>query len=92
MERREGPDYAFNDPLLADALRAADREGRPVIVSLLFLTPGRHAGPDGDISRICAEAQAQCPDLEITLTRPVGDSPILIDILADRFSEVRPRI
>lgn len=52
MERREGPRYAFNEPMLADAVAAA--EGRAVVL-MLFLLPGRHAGPGGDVARICAD-------------------------------------
>ena len=90
MERRDGPEFAFNDPLLAAALSATGHEGRSIIVSLLFLAPGRHAGPDGDITRICQAAQARMPGQMVTLTEPVGDDPVLIDILADRVSEVWP--
>ena len=90
MERRDGPEFAFNDPLLKAALTATGHEGRPIIVSLLFLAPGRHAGPDGDITRICQAAQARMPGTVMTLTEPVGDDPVLIDILADRVREVWP--
>ncbi|MEZ5277396.1 MAG: CbiX/SirB N-terminal domain-containing protein [Opitutaceae bacterium] len=87
MERREDPEFAFNEPLLETALMETGRNGRPVIVSLLFLSPGRHAGPDGDITRICREARAARPGLDITLTPPIGVDPGIIDILADRTGE-----
>ena len=44
MERREGAEYAFNEPLLQDALT---RTRGDVVILMLFLLPGRHAGPDG---------------------------------------------
>ena len=52
MERREGPEYAFNEPLLATALGQAPGD---VIVLMLFLLPGRHAGPGGDVASIIKE-------------------------------------
>ena len=84
MERRLEPEYAFNEPLLE---RAFDRPGfdfGPVIVAMLFLSPGRHAGPGGDIARICAAAQQRHPELRIVMTDLVGRHPGLIPILVDR--------
>jgi len=52
MERRAGAEYAFNEPLLQDAL--AQAKGDAVIL-MLFLLPGRHAGPDGDVATIAKE-------------------------------------
>lgn len=56
MERREGAEYDFNEPLLERAIQHA--EGDAVIL-MMFLLPGRHAGPDGDVAAIakdCAPA------------------------------------
>ena len=52
MERREGTEYDFNEPLLEHALQ--DAKGDAVIL-MLFLLPGRHAGPDGDVATIAKE-------------------------------------
>lgn len=52
MERREGPDYAFNEPLLEHALQSAKGDA---VILMLFLLPGRHAGPDGDVATIAKE-------------------------------------
>ena len=52
MERREGAEYDFNEPLLEHALQ--DAKGDAVIL-MLFLLPGRHAGPDGDVATIAKE-------------------------------------
>lgn len=52
MERREGPEYDFNEPLLEDALRRAKGEA---VILMLFLLPGRHAGPAGDVATIAKE-------------------------------------
>jgi hypothetical protein len=56
MERREGPEYEFNEPLLEGAIQHAEGEA---IILMMFLLPGRHAGPDGDVASIakdCAPA------------------------------------
>lgn len=50
MERREGPRYAFNEPMLAEVV--AQREA-DFTVLMLFLLPGRHAGAGGDVDTIC---------------------------------------
>jgi sirohydrochlorin ferrochelatase len=52
MERREGAEYDFNEPLLEDALQEAKGEA---VILMLFLLPGRHAGPDGDVATIAKE-------------------------------------
>jgi sirohydrochlorin ferrochelatase len=85
MERRPGPDYAFNEPLLEDALDQPGFNTGTVIVALLFLSPGRHAGPGGDIAGICAAAERRHPALKTIMTRPVGSHPGLIPILVDRI-------
>ena len=52
MERREGAEYDFNEPLLEDALQQAKGEA---VILMLFLLPGRHAGADGDVATIAKE-------------------------------------
>jgi hypothetical protein len=52
MERREGAEYDFNEPLLEDALQQAKGEA---VILMLFLLPGRHAGGDGDVATIAKE-------------------------------------
>lgn len=83
MERRDGAEYDFNEPLL-DRLLARDgwRDG-PLVVALLFVAPGRHAGPDGDVAQIVRAARGG--DVrEVSFTRVLGDHPRLVEILADR--------
>jgi sirohydrochlorin ferrochelatase len=65
-------------PLLADQLSCAGLTGQDVVVAPLFLSPGRHAGPGGDIARICAASAARCH-----ITDLVGTHPLAIDALAD---------
>ena len=52
MERREGPEYDFNEPLLEHALRSAKGDA---VILMLFLLPGRHAGAEGDVATIAKE-------------------------------------
>lgn len=86
MERRPGPEFAFSDPLLEHVLRSHDwweQGSGAVIVSMLFLQPGRHAGPDGDVARICAAAAAAEPDLRTVRTPLIGEHPGLVDLLVE---------
>jgi len=87
MERREGPAYDFNEPLLARALRTPPFADGDVVVALQFLSPGRHAGPKGDIAQICAEAQAERPGLRTHPTEPLASHPALCAVLAERYRE-----
>lgn len=88
MERREGAQYDFNQPLLARLLATPPWNFGDVIVAMQFLHPGRHAGPGGDIATICRVAEAKAPGLRTHMTALVGESPLLIDILADRLAAV----
>ncbi len=88
MERREGPEFAFNEPLLGRALERLDGAG---VVALMFFSPGRHAGPDGDIEEICAQAQRDRPELRIHFTRLVGEHPGVVALLAERLRNVLER-
>lgn len=84
MERREGGEYDFCEPLLERLLaRPGWREG-DVTVAMQFLLPGRHAGPAGDVAQICRRAEAAAPGLRTRLTPLVGEHPLLVEILADR--------
>lgn len=85
MERRPGADYEFNEPLLETLLATPPWNTGPVIVAQLFLLPGRHAGPGGDIERICRQARGKSPGLRTVRTKLVGEDPALEAILTDRF-------
>jgi sirohydrochlorin ferrochelatase len=89
MERRDGDAFDFNEPLLARALSEpplGDHAG-DVIVAPLFFSPGRHAGPGGDIETICRAAEARHRGLRVHIAPLVGEHPLLIDVLADRWRE-----
>lgn len=155
MERRPGPEYAFCDPLLLDALpRVGDGQVLPsllapctspsrlaprsalvcggggglmqtvkprryacalracaaawcvspwrltvpwaqsdVILSLMFLLPGTHAGPQGDIDQICAAALEEAGlERRVVKTRLVGELEGLVPLLARRFSDAVARL
>lgn len=89
MERREGPAYDFNGRLLSEVLEglALDEPTARVIVALLFIAPGRHAGAGGDIAEIVAGVERRHPGLRTRLTPLVSAHAGLVDILADRALE-----
>ena len=87
MERREGAEYDFNEPLLEDLLGTQGYEEK-VIVSMLFAGPGRHAGARGDVAEISEAAKLKNPRLEAEMTALVGSKvEELVAILADRYLE-----
>ncbi|HDZ47386.1 hypothetical protein LCGC14_0056820 [marine sediment metagenome] len=87
MERREGDEYRFNEPLLENLLALPEFNAGPVILAMLFLSPGRHAGEGGDIAEICAAAEQHHPGLSVTTTKLVGEHPGIVDILATRLRQ-----
>lgn len=85
MERRPGAEFEFNEPLLENLLtREGWREG-PLVVALLFIGPGKHAGPDGDVAQIVARARDENGMREVRLTRVMGEHPRLVELLAERW-------
>lgn len=87
MERRPGPEFAFNEPLLETLLAREGWRTEPVIVALLFIAPGKHAGPTGDVARIVARARGGSTE-GVYVTPVMGEHPRLVDILADRANAV----
>ncbi len=85
MERREGEEYAFNEPLLARVLERPEWRSGPLVIAMLFIGPGRHAGPGGDVAQIVNAARS---DADVQFTKLLGQHPALIDILGDRASEL----
>jgi hypothetical protein len=92
MERREGDEFAFNEPLLATRLRTAPFDSGEVVVLLQFLSPGRHAGPGGDVAEICAAAEAERPGLKTVMSEPIADDPRLLDVLVRRALAAQARL
>ncbi|MBL9201606.1 MAG: hypothetical protein JNL39_13940 [Opitutaceae bacterium] len=65
-------------PLLADVLRAPGLADHRLIVAPLFLSPGRHAGPEGDIARICATSPARCHLAPLVGTHPLAATTLAV--------------
>lgn len=85
MERREGEAYDFNEPTLERALASAKKEGATrLILCYLFLFPGRHAGPGGDIDQIC-QSQGWDPESDFLKTGLIGENPRLPELLQARL-------
>ncbi|WFE69954.1 CbiX/SirB N-terminal domain-containing protein [Halomonas sp. M1] len=87
MERREGDEYRFNEPLLEHLLDTSEFQSGPVILAMLFLSPGRHAGEGGDIAEICAAAELRHPELTVTTTALVGEHSGIVEILHARLRQ-----
>ena len=82
MERREGSEYNFNDPLLENKLRElAAEKVEQVVVAQLFLPPGRHAGKGGDLEEICSFFSDS-----VARTELLGMHPLILEILAERLT------
>lgn len=87
MERRDGHEYAFNDPLLEN-LDSKLEPGGACIIAMFFLLPGRHAGEGGDVAEICDGLIEHEVFQSVTVTPLLGEHPMLQDVLADRLAEV----
>ena len=72
-------------PLLRDVLAEPALTGRDVVVAQLFLAPGRHAGPGGDIEEICRSSSAICHR-----TALVGTHPRVAEVLAAAVRDSLP--
>lgn len=88
MEAREGDLYAHAQPLLAQVLDEPPFCNSRVLIAPLFLGPGRHAGPGGDLERIAAAAREKHPALQTAFCRLPGASPQVAQILLRRLQEV----
>lgn len=90
MERREGAEYDFNEPLIENVLHEWGTLGiTEVVVSFLFLLPGRHAGKGGDLDRIFDSARKEFPNMNIRATKPIGSSEFILKILCDRIEKFK---
>ncbi|MEO6244467.1 MAG: CbiX/SirB N-terminal domain-containing protein [Opitutaceae bacterium] len=78
----EGEAHAHNHPLLSQQLQASGFDTGNVVVAPLFLSPGRHAGAEGDIAQICRQAEAANLSGRCHLTGLVGTHPLAITSLA----------
>ncbi|WP_269527191.1 sirohydrochlorin chelatase [Coraliomargarita parva] len=88
MERREGPEYAFNEPLLERMYEVDPSAGGSLLAALFFLLPGRHAGPEGDIARMLGGLVARGAYTQAEITPLLSEHPLLLEILEDRLKSV----
>jgi hypothetical protein len=82
MESPDGPEFGFNRPLLADALGSRGFDSGDVVIAPLFLLPGRHAGPGGDLEAIARGAERRSPRLRCHFAGLVGSHPATIVTVA----------
>jgi hypothetical protein len=78
----EGEEYAHNRPLFADALALPGFDRGDVVIAPLFLAPGRHAGPRGDLAQIATAAEDRLTPLRCHFTALLGTHPEVLDMLA----------
>lgn len=72
-----------NRPAFADTFKLRACDHGDVVIAPLFLAPGRHAGPDGDLVRIANAAVKRQPGLTCHFTEPLGTHSLIVDLLAD---------
>jgi sirohydrochlorin ferrochelatase len=91
MERRPGSEFDFNGALLEDVLRDLARQNpkQNVVLAMMFFSPGRHAGPGGDIEDIYRRIETEHPGLRVYPTPLIGTHPELIDILKSRLEAMK---
>jgi sirohydrochlorin ferrochelatase len=90
MESPQGPEFDFNRPLLCDALGSREVVSGDVVIAPLFLSPGRHAGPGGDLERIARAAEDRSPGLRCHFTKLVGSHPLAVETLAGALARALP--
>ena len=91
----EGAEHAHNRPLFVDVLASADFNHGDVVIAPLFLAPGRHAGPHGDLAQIAIAAEdrgaAASPPgrtpLRCHFTALIGTHPLVVDVLAEALTQ-----
>lgn len=78
----EGGDHAHNRPLLEDLLHSPEHARGDVVIAPLFLAPGRHAGPRGDLANIADAAAARSAGaLRCRFTSLIGLHPRVVAAL-----------
>ncbi|MEM6910883.1 MAG: CbiX/SirB N-terminal domain-containing protein [Verrucomicrobiota bacterium] len=90
MERRDGPEYAFNEPLLEHLGEIEGFSARTLILAMFFLLPGRHAGAGGDVAEIAEGVIDQGIFHEVKMTPLLGEHPLLLEILEERLMAACP--
>ena len=84
MESRTGPEYDFNKPLLEELLGSEGFCG-DVVLAMLFISPGRHAGQGGDIQTICTDSEEKHGGLRTYMSGLFSDHEGIVKILDSRL-------
>ena len=89
MERREGEQFAFNDPLLEtiDLSQDGNRKLGSLVVAMFFLMPGRHAGKGGDVDRILEDLVQRGNINDYKKSALIGEHPLIYSILEERVEQ-----
>jgi hypothetical protein len=88
MERRDGAEFAFNEPLLENLNSRMAGMTEDLVVAMFFLLPGRHAGEGGDVVEICQDLLSRQAFSRVRTTDLIGEHPLLREILMDRLEDV----
>ena len=89
MERREGPEYDFNEPLLERALVESVEQGHlNIVLARLFLQPGRHNGRGGDVDCVCDSVTGQFPETRILSLPRIFSEKRLVPLLKRRLKQL----
>jgi hypothetical protein len=76
-----------------------DAKETPLVLAMLFLQPGKHAGAGGDVDQLVEEAQKNLEEKEqekeqqrrsVLKTGLLAPHPVLIELLADRVAMAFP--
>ena len=89
MESPGGAAFEFNRPLFSELLSSPALAGVDTVVAPLFLAPGRHAGPDGDLVRTARAAESRNAGLRLHFAGLVGTHPRVPEILSRPLQAAR---
>ena len=86
-----GAALQFNQPGLEEAVASLARQGiRHVVIMPYFLFTGRHITED--IPEIIDSLQKRHPQVQFTLTRPLGEPEGFVPLVARRIEEAAPEL
>lgn len=80
----------LSSPTIAEAFdRAVARGATEIIVHPYFLLPGKHWHED--IPRLCEAAAKKHPGIRWKVTAPLGESDLILDVVAERIDDCRKK-
>ncbi|MEM8489822.1 MAG: cobalamin biosynthesis protein CbiX [Pseudomonadota bacterium] len=86
MERRDGDEFSFNEPLL-ESIGGGSLSNKQCVAAMFFLLPGRHAGPGGDVAEICDGLIERRRFRSLHISPLLAFHPLTCEILSDRIAE-----